>query len=188
MDTPISPSHSAIVTSSFAGLSPAARAIWAKSGDAKETLYTNDHGLLAHMLDVATVAESVLALEAPRTLNWAANAFGVSAPSAARWFATMVGLHDIGKAIPGFQAKWETGRNADHLAGQQFRPADADKSLHDLASAHELQRPLLDLVGSHGRARARAGAVAAHQGYVFDTAAVRDAPGHAVVGTHAGAI
>ncbi len=127
------------------------------------------------MLDVAAVAESVLALEAPQTLSWAANAFAVPAPNAARWLATMVGLHDIGKAIPGFQAKWEAGRNADQIAGLQFHPADAEKSLHDLASAHELQRLLLDLVGSAGRAKVVAGAVAAHHGYVFDTAVVRDA-------------
>lgn len=175
MNIPNSPSGSASVARSFVDLSPAAHAIWAKSGDAEVTPPTNGHGLLAHMLDVAAVTEAVLALEAPQTLTWAANAFGVPAPSAARWLATMVGLHDIGKAIPGFQAKWEAGRNADHLAGLQFRPADAEKSLHDLASAHELQHLLLDLVGSPGRTKAVAGAVAAHHGYVFDTAVVRDA-------------
>ena len=163
MNTPLNPS---IATSSFAGLSPGAHAIWAKSGDAKETTHTPGHGLLAHMLDVAAVAESVMALESQQTLTWAANSFGIPVTDAPRWIATVVGLHDLGKAIPGFQAKWEAGRDADQLAGLRFRHADADKSLHDLASAYELQRLLVDLAGSHGRAKTVAGAVATHHGHV----------------------
>ena len=91
----------------FDSLSPAARAIWAKSAD------PSGHGLLAHMLDVSAVAEQLLALESPQTLAWAADVFGLPSHAAARWLATMVGLHDLGKAIPGFQAKWPQGREAD---------------------------------------------------------------------------
>jgi len=38
----------------FESLSAAARSVWAKSGD------PSGHGLLAHMLDVAAVAEQIL--------------------------------------------------------------------------------------------------------------------------------
>ena len=87
----------------------------------------------------------------------------------------MVGLHDIGKAIPGFQAKWPAGCAADQAAGLRFRASDADKDQHDLASALELQRLLGGLAATPGRARAIAGAVAAHHGHVFDTASVGNA-------------
>ena len=93
----------------FDELSTAARIVWAKSGDSPPAIDAAGHGLLAHMLDVAAVAESVLRLESPQTLHWAAAVFGLPRPLAARWLATMVGLHDIGKAIPGFQAKWPAG-------------------------------------------------------------------------------
>ncbi|MDP1535442.1 MAG: CRISPR-associated endonuclease Cas3'', partial [Rubrivivax sp.] len=159
--------------SRFDGLSPGARAIWAKSGDGERSAI--GHGLLAHMLDVAAVAQSVLELESPQTLAWAAAAFGLPLPGASRWIAVMVGLHDLGKAIPGFQAKWAPGQAADERAGLPFRPADAAKSQHDLASAYELQRLLAGLTGSPARARAVAGAVAAHHGHVFDSTTVHDA-------------
>lgn len=86
----------------FDSLPASARAIWAKSADVETA---PGHGLLAHMLDVAAVAERVLALESPQSLAWAARAFGLVPAAAARWMASMVGLHDLGKAIPGFQAK-----------------------------------------------------------------------------------
>ena len=47
--------------STFSGLDEAGRALWAKSGEA------GGHGLLAHLLDVAAVVESLLAIEPPST-------------------------------------------------------------------------------------------------------------------------
>jgi hypothetical protein len=47
----------------FIDLSPAARNLWAKSGEAQS------HSLLAHMLDVAAVAAAILAGESPHTLE-----------------------------------------------------------------------------------------------------------------------
>ena len=98
----------------FDGLSAAARAVWAKSGDPA------GHGLLAHMLDVAAVAERLLLREPPGSLLRASAAFGLPEGSASRIIAACVGLHDIGKAIAGFQAKWPQGQAADEAAGLQF--------------------------------------------------------------------
>lgn len=133
------------------------------------------------MLDVAAVAEQVIAHESPQSLAWAADAFGLPIASAARWLATMVGLHDLGKAIPGFQQKWPEGCSADAAAGLSFRPSEMIQDQHDLASAVELRRLLPPWSGSAARAAAIAGAVAAHHGYVFDSATINNArrPGEA---------
>ncbi|MBK6787562.1 MAG: CRISPR-associated helicase Cas3' [Betaproteobacteria bacterium] len=161
----------------FDSLSPAARAIWAKSAD------PSGHGLLAHMLDVSAVAEQLLALESPQTLAWAADVFGLPSHAAARWLATMVGLHDLGKAIPGFQAKWPQGREADIAAGLSFHGAELAQDQHDLASAVELKRLLAPWSGSAQRAAAIAGAVAAHHGHVFESSTVNNArrPGESAI-------
>ena len=164
----------------FETLSPAARSIWAKSGE------PSGHGLLAHMLDVSAVAERLLALESPQTLTWAAAAFGLPGQAAPRWLATMAGLHDLGKAIPGFQDKWPQGRDADIAAGLTFRPAELTQDQHDLASAAELKRLLVPCTGSAQRAVAVAGAVAVHHGYVFESSAINNArrPGEGALWQH----
>lgn len=164
--------HAPASCTRFDALPASARAIWAKSAEGD---VAPAHGLLAHMLDVAAVAERVLALESPQTLAWAAGAFGLDPAAAARWMAAMVGLHDLGKAIPGFQAKWPAGRDADAAAGLSFASAELNVDQHDLASAFELRRRLAPFAGSPHRAGALAGAVAAHHGHVFDSSIVKDA-------------
>lgn len=114
----------------FDDLTAACRAVWAKSGNSQ------GHGLLAHMLDVAAVAETIVRRESPRTRAWVANAFGLADEAAPRWLAAICGLHDFGKAIPGFQSKWLGGQNADEIAGLRFAPSvSLNATRHDLASA-----------------------------------------------------
>jgi len=139
------------------------------------------------MLDVSAVAERLLALESPQTLAWAADAFGLPPEAATRWVAAIVGLHDLGKAIPGFQAKWEQGCEADAAAGLTFHGAELAQDQHDLASAVELKRLLLPFAGSAHRAAGVAGAVAAHHGHVFDSSTINHArrPGEGAVWHHA---
>jgi hypothetical protein len=60
----------------FKDLSAAARTLWAKSGDG------NGHSLLAHMLDVAAVAEAILERESSHSLDWAARTFALSSAQA----------------------------------------------------------------------------------------------------------
>jgi CRISPR-associated endonuclease/helicase Cas3 len=165
----------------FDSLSSAARPIWAKSAE------PNGHGLLAHLLDVSAVAERLLTLESPQTLAWAADAFGLPPEAATRWLAAMVGLHDLGKAIPGFQAKWTQGCEADAAAGLTFHRAELSQDQHDLASAVELKRLLVPYAGSAQRSAAVAGAVAAHHGHVFESSTVSHArrPGESAVWQHA---
>lgn len=144
----------------FDELTASCRAIWAKSGESL------GHGLLTHMLDVAAVAETIVQKESARTLTWAANAFGLAEEAAPRWLAAMCGLHDFGKAIPGFQSKWPDGQKADETAGLRFAPSVAlNATRHDLAGAALLRSELARRFLGAPWIPAVTQALAAHHGY-----------------------
>lgn len=145
---------------SFSSLHPHARCIWAKSDDQL------GHGLLAHMLDVAAVTEVLLQAEPPSSIDWAAQAFGLPANQLSRWIATWVGLHDFGKAIPGFQCKWPEGKQRAQSVGLMFNTRSSSVTDHAEASLGLLKKHL----------RSRSGpetawilpvlqAISAHHGY-----------------------
>lgn len=113
----------------FADLSDPARRLWAKSDEGF------GHGVLAHLLDVAAVAERILVREPGSTLDWAARALGLEREHVARWVACLVGLHDFGKAIPGFQDKWPERRLADEALGLGFPARSLAVTDHACASA-----------------------------------------------------
>lgn len=156
----------------FSTLPPAARAVWAKSGDGH---HQPPQGLLAHLLDVAAVAEALLQRESLASVQWASVQFQLPVAAVARWLAALVGLHDLGKAIAGFQCKWLPGQQADEAAGLPFPKAQLARDRHDLASAFELSRWLVGLAGSPTRAQSLANAVAAHHGYLFTSKEVMQA-------------
>lgn len=156
--------------SRFSDLSNAARSIWAKSGDADD----GGHGLLAHMLDVAAVAAEILFQEPPSTQKWLACAMGCDAHSAQNLVVAWVGLHDLGKATPGFQDKWPAGRIKDESCGLPFHPVSLKQNQHDLASAALLQRLLLQVDLSPAWAMGVAQAVSAHHGYNFLSHQIRN--------------
>ena len=133
--------------------------IWAKSADGL------GHGLLAHMLDVAAVAEAIVSRESEETRLWAAACFGLVPESVPRWVAAFSGLHDFGKAIPGFQAKWPEGQTADMAAGLGFKPFTLSATRHDLASAAFLRTDLGRHFPGAGWAQAVSQALGAHHGY-----------------------
>lgn len=146
----------------FSQLSAGARVVWAKSGDA------GGHGLLAHLLDVAAVAETLLAIEPASTREWASSALGIPVGDVSRWVATVIGLHDFGKAIPGFQAKWPEGMQRDQAQGLAFPAGACSKHRHDLATASLLGKVLaastdVDIDWLRGVVQA----VSAHHGYHF---------------------
>ncbi|WNL38605.1 CRISPR-associated helicase Cas3' [Halomonas sp. PAMB 3232] len=148
---------------SFSSLSIAARSLWSKSA-----IEGPGHNLLAHMLDVAAVAETLLELEPQSTLDWAAHAFGLPCESCARWLAAFIGLHDFGKAIPGFAAKWPVGREIIERTGLVFSERACRQSNHSLATAALLVPPLqkrLEVELSWLRAIVQA--ISAHHGKHF---------------------
>lgn len=155
----------------FSTLPTWVRSIWAKSDGGGI-----GHGLLAHMLDVAAVAETMLMLEPPASRRMAAGALGLTEAGLLRWVAALAGLHDFGKAIPGFQVKWPAGQQADEAAGLRFAPASALRvDRHSLATA-ALLTPLLEQATGASALWCRhvVQAISAHHGYHFTTLEVDD--------------
>lgn len=77
------------------------------------------HPLICHMLDVAAVAEALwdTALS-PATRGFFQEGLEVSDDATARrWTAFLAGLHDLGKACPAFQHKYDREHIAARLAG-----------------------------------------------------------------------
>ncbi|QEP44501.1 CRISPR-associated endonuclease Cas3'' [Ectothiorhodospiraceae bacterium BW-2] len=136
------------------------KTIWAKSGDPKF------HPLLAHILDVAAVAETILLREPPQTKAWLAQQLYIPEQSVAQFVAFICGLHDFGKATPGFQAKWQQGADQDRRVGLIFEPKAALKQdRHDLSSAYLLQQALQSVIGDSDCCRSLAMLLGAHHGY-----------------------
>jgi len=158
----------------FSTLDLQVRALWAKSGD--DTFCPEGHGLLTHLLDVAAVAEVLVERETCTSLDWVGREFGLARKQCARWLAALAGLHDYGKAIPGFQRKWEHGKCAVEAQGLKCSPERACKvSNHSLATAALLHGPLLRVSGvTPGWLRHAVQAISAHHGYHFRCSEVRE--------------
>ncbi|WP_460378047.1 CRISPR-associated endonuclease Cas3'' [Thermus brockianus] len=91
-----------------------ALSLWAKSGNPY-------HPLLGHMLDSASVARAILLREPKRTLCLYGQDWGLPPEEAVLWVAFLVGLHDLGKASPVFQAGWEEGAKKVWEAGLTWK-------------------------------------------------------------------
>ncbi|HET7034676.1 MAG TPA: CRISPR-associated endonuclease Cas3'', partial [Thermomicrobiaceae bacterium] len=134
--------------------------LWAKHGHGKDA--TSYHPLSCHVIDVASVALAMWRQIAPPALRRGlASGLGIDEPATERWVAFLAGLHDLGKASPGFQAKVPAARAALEAAGWPF-PATVDDPGHGLVSAAalehllpayglppELATPLAVAVGGH---------------------------------------
>lgn len=152
----------------FASLSSASRSIWAKSGEPQ------GHGLLCHMLDIAAVAE-VLLEHCNIDDHHLSVMFFLPASSVRLWLAAMVGLHDFGKAIPGFQSKWEAGRLLDQQAGLLFEGKCLDKDRHDLATAALVPEFIKSRAAPPQWVRGVVQAISAHHGFNFTGLQVKEA-------------
>ena len=143
-------------------MSAGARALWAKSGE------HGGHGLLAHLLDVAAVAETVLRFEPDATRRMAAEAVGLNSDDVVRWVAALAGLHDFGKAIPGFQVKWFAGSREVAACGMPFSAHALNCVNHSLATGALLVPELERLTGAaYLWCLHVVQAVSAHHGYHF---------------------
>ncbi len=146
----------------FVDLPDASRCLWAKSADGL------GHGLLAHMLDVAAVALTILRRESPRSQERMAAGLGLPNPGGEYWIALLVGLHDYGKGIPGFQATWPEGRLRDEAAGLPFDAFSLRVTDHACATA----ALLYDALGTRSGAPPQwvddvLQAISAHHGFNF---------------------
>lgn len=78
--------------------------LWAKTRQEATPAW---HPLILHMLDVATSAEAILAREPEQTRARLAAILGYPWEEARPWLLVLIACHDLGKACPGFQCKWE---------------------------------------------------------------------------------
>ncbi|MEW5826364.1 MAG: CRISPR-associated helicase Cas3' [Candidatus Bipolaricaulota bacterium] len=133
------------------------RTLWAKS---------DGRSLLAHMLDVAAAASAILDREPLRTCDLYAADLCLSRDQARRWVCALAGLHDLGKASPGFQQLWAPGAARVREAGLTWCDRNPPSPIpHGLVT----QRVLEDLLRERGwesrAAQHAADAVAAHHGF-----------------------
>lgn len=92
----------------------------------------------------------------------------VSPPCAEGWIVALVGLHDLGKASPGFQVK--LGRS--HLDTYRLELDQPDR--HDIGTAVLLRDGLKTRGVSPGTAAWLSHAVAAHHGHPFTSHEIRN--------------
>ena len=128
------------------------------------------------MLDVAGVTEAILERESITTKRWISKQFGLNEAQVVRWLSTLVGLHDFGKAIPGFQVKWPEGQAADERAGLIFRPTSLAVDRHDLASGALLLKVLGSRYPGKIWVHRVIQALAAHHGYMPSTREMQAKP------------
>ncbi len=141
--------------------------LWAKSGE------RTGYPLPRHLLDVAAVAITLVERMPLSALTRICGCVGLSPVEIRPFLALLVGCHDLGKGTPGFQAKWEVGKQRAIAAGLHFAPRQYDR--HDVLT-HPILLDALSIRGAHvdavdGLARA----VAAHHGYFPNAIELRDA-------------
>jgi CRISPR-associated endonuclease/helicase Cas3 len=133
--------------------------LWAKSSDA------GGLPLARHLLDVAAVCSEIVARLPEKARYALCESLSLAPESGMKWIAALVGLHDLGKACPGFQSKWEAGRERVTAAGFRFPVGAPDR--HDAATLALLPGLLRRRNPQVDRATVMllSDAVAAHHGY-----------------------
>lgn len=78
--------------------------IWAKTSTQGDNKW---HPLILHMMDVAATVDVILSREPEIMRLRLASILGMEWKDARPWILLLVACHDLGKASPGFQCKWE---------------------------------------------------------------------------------
>jgi CRISPR-associated endonuclease/helicase Cas3 len=132
--------------------------IWAKTDRSCEAGW---HPLILHMLDVAASADAILAREPESTRIRMAAILGIEWEEARAWLLLVIACHDLGKACPGFQCKWEnisgldSGRSPNTEINHAFVSQIAlTELLQERGWPDELAELTADAVGCHHGNRA----------------------------------
>ena len=140
----------------FSDLPAAARMMWAKTAD--EGTW---HPLVLHCLDVAAAGLAILLREPRKTRDQLAAALGMPWEAAHGWLLLLVAAHDLGKACPGFQCKWQnlSGLNAGRSQNTKINHAFVSQIvlapwLQERGWPEDLARLAADAVGCHHGRRA----------------------------------
>ncbi len=88
--------------------------LWAKSNDA------GGYSLPLHLLDVAAVGQALARRLPVGARSRVAEDFNCPIADTAPIVGLCAGMHDLGKATPGFQAKWPPGRELSEAEGFAF--------------------------------------------------------------------
>ena len=132
--------------------------LWAKTDKSSASGW---HPLILHMIDVAASAEAVLAREPEMTRKRIADVLGLEWDKARPWILLAVACHDLGKACPGFQCKWEnmTGMDSGRSPNTEINHAFVSQItlsaiLQDVEWPEALADLVADAVGCHHGERA----------------------------------
>ena len=135
--------------------------LWGKAG-------APPHPLLSHLLDTAATALAILEREPLRTQCLYAEDWGLEPEEAKRLVSFFVGLHDLGKASPVFQAQWPEGAKRVQEAGLTWDPEVVRNSrvVHGVFTELYLKDCLRELGFSRRIAGDIAKALGAHHGFL----------------------
>ena len=132
--------------------------LWAKTSKGVDGRW---HPLILHMLDVAASAGAILEREPESTRDRMAAILGLTWKDAHAWLLLVVACHDLGKACPGFQCKWEnlSGMDAGRSPNTKINHAFVSQiALSDVLQKNswpeELAELVADAVGCHHGERA----------------------------------
>jgi CRISPR-associated endonuclease/helicase Cas3 len=138
--------------------------IWAKSSSADGYFLP----LLAHLIDTAAVTSAILMREPRSTLELFSRDLGIDITRTSNCIASLCGLHDLGKASPAFQIKWEEGAMRVKNAGFPFPKlwkTNLKEASHQLVTYITLRRILQELGWAKILAREVAEALGSHHGF-----------------------
>lgn len=131
---------------------------WAKTSKGVDGRW---HPLILHMLDVAASAGAILEREPDSTRERMAAILGMTWKDARAWLLLVVACHDLGKACPGFQCKWEnlSGMDPGRSPNTKINHAFVSQiALSEILQKHswpeELAELVADAVGCHHGERA----------------------------------
>jgi CRISPR-associated endonuclease/helicase Cas3 len=149
--------------SSTSTLAAATLVLWAKSDRGKDS--DAWHPLICHLLDVAASCLEIIELEPPKYRQLLSKDIDLPEEEALAVTAALVGLHDIGKANPGFQRKSEPCALRVEGAGFSLL-GPAQEIPHGIVSQAILEALLRSELGvARKPARLIADALGAHHGY-----------------------
>ena len=114
--------------------------------------------MLLHLLDVAACADAIVAREPESTRERLAAILDLPWKTARPWLLLLIACHDLGKACPGFQCKWQ------NLSGLDAGPSPDTSVNHAFVSQVELRELLIDLGWPEETAELVADAVGCHHG------------------------
>ena len=120
--------------------------LWAKTSKDSDGRW---HPLILHMLDVAASAGAILEREPESTRERMAAILGMTWEDARAWLLLVIACHDLGKACPGFQCKWEnlSGMDAGRSPNTDINHAFVSQiALSEILQKNSWPEELADLV------------------------------------------